>query len=50
MARQLCTIFLKQVVDFCPESDGSDLNSSVGGLSSDEKQEIENMLADNYER
>ena len=35
--------------DFCLESDSSDL-SFPRGLSSDKEQEIDNMLADNYER
>ena len=40
----------KHTVDFCLESDGADLDSSIGGLSIDEEQEIDDMLADNYER
>ena len=35
--------------DFCLESDNSDL-SFPRGLSSYKEQEIDNMLADNYER
>ena len=41
---------IKHTVDFCVESDGADLDSSIGGLSIDEEQEIDDMLADNYER
>ena len=50
MVRQHSTISLKEAIDFCLENDGSDLDSPVGGLSSDEEQEIDTMLADNYER
>ena len=50
MARRPSTISSKEAIDFCLESDGSDLDSSIGGLSSDEEEEVDNMLADNYEK
>ena len=50
MARRISTISLKEADYFCLEKDANDLDSSIGGLSRDEEQEIDDILADNYER
>lgn len=50
MARRSSTISLKEADYFCLEKDVNDLDSSIGGLPSDEEQEIDDILADNYER
>ena len=49
MMRSHSIIPLKQIIYFCLESDGSNLDSFIGGSSSDDEQKID-MLADNYER
>ena len=50
MARRSSTISLKEPDYFCLEKDVNDLDPSIGGLPSDEEQEIDDILADNYER
>ena len=37
-------ISLKEAVDFCINSDGSDLDSSMGGMSSGEEEELDREL------
>ena len=46
---KICNKARQYAVDFCFDNDVSNLGFS-GGLSSNEEQEINNMLADNYER
>ena len=46
---KICNKARQHAVDFCFDNDVSNLGFS-GGLSSNEEQEINNTLADNYER
>ena len=48
MAKGLKTISLAEAVNYCPQDDDSDLDSSVGGLSSDEEEKVDNLLLENY--
>ena len=44
MAKKQSTISLQQVTDFCLDIGDSDLDSSTGGLSSGEKDEIDKEM------
>ena len=48
MAKRLKAIFLAEVVNDCLQSDDRDLDSSAGGLSSDEEEKVDNSLLENY--
>ena len=48
MAKRLKAIFLAEVVNYCLQSDDRDLDSSAGGLSSDEEEKFDNSLLENY--
>ena len=48
MAKRLKAIFLAEVVNYCLQSDDRDLDSSDGGLSSDEEEKVDNSLLENY--
>lgn len=43
-------ISLDSAIEYCINSDDSDIDSSIGGLTSDEEEEIDNLLlAQDYE-
>lgn len=44
MARKLRSIPLDKVLDYCLESENSDCDSCVEGLSSDEEDELDNLM------
>lgn len=46
MAKRSCT--LKEAIDYCLDTDGSDIDSCCGGLSSDEEELLDNeqLLSD----
>ena len=44
MAKRLKAISLAEAVNYCLQSDANDLDSSVGGLSSDEEEKVDNLL------
>ena len=44
MGKRLKVISLAELVNFCLQSDDSDLDSSVGGWSSDDEEKVDNLL------
>ena len=48
MAKRLKAMSLAEAVNSCLQSNDSDLDSSVGGLSSDEEEKVDNLLLENY--
>jgi len=44
MATSRKKISLESAIEFCLNSDDSDVDSSVGGFSSDEQEELDNLL------
>ena len=48
MAKRLKAISLAEAVNYCLQSYDSDLDSSVGGLSRDEEEKVDNLLLENY--
>ena len=48
MVKRLKAISLAEAVNYCLQNDDSDLDSSVGGLSSDEEGKVDNLLLKNY--
>ena len=48
MAKRLKTISLAEVVNHCLQSHDSDLDYSVGGLSCDEEEKVDNLLLEKY--
>ena len=48
MVKRLKAIFLAEAVNYCLQSNDSDLDSSVGGLSNDQEEKVDNLLLENY--
>ena len=47
-AKRLKTISLAETVNHCLQSHDSDLDYSVGGLSCDEEEKVDNLLLEKY--
>ena len=48
MAKRLKAMSLEEAVNCCLQSNDSDLDSSVGGLSCGEEEKVDNLLLENY--
>ena len=48
MAKRLKAMSLAEAENCCLQSNDSDLDSSVGGLSCDEEEKVDNLLLENY--
>ena len=48
VAKRLKAISLAKAVNYCLQSHDSDLDSSVGGFSSDEEEKVDNVLLEDY--